>query len=112
LVFRSDARPRLLARGSGGSLRSVAEEIAATGGPEPQVAQLELGSLESIRRFAQEFSGQRVDLLVNNAGGMMTPRQTTSDGFELQLGTNHLGHTSRSQGSWWAPSSVLTRAAS
>jgi NAD(P)-dependent dehydrogenase (short-subunit alcohol dehydrogenase family) len=56
------------------------------------VLPLDLASLDSVRRFAQEFSGQRVDLLVNNAGVMMTPRRTTSDGFELQLGTNHLGH--------------------
>jgi NAD(P)-dependent dehydrogenase (short-subunit alcohol dehydrogenase family) len=56
------------------------------------VRQLDLGSLDSVRRLAEEFSGERVDLLVNNAGVMMTPRRTTSDGFELQLGTNHLGH--------------------
>ncbi len=45
-----------------------------------------------MRDFAHHFDGERVDLLVNNAGVMMTPRRTTSDGFELQLGTNHLGH--------------------
>jgi NAD(P)-dependent dehydrogenase (short-subunit alcohol dehydrogenase family) len=72
---------------------AVAAEIAgAAGGPRPVVCQLDLGSLNSVRRFAGEFSGERVDLLVNNAGVMMTPRRTTSDGFELQLGTNHLGH--------------------
>ena len=54
--------------------------------------QLDLGSLDSVRRFAGEFADRRVDLLVNNAGVMMTPRRTTSDGFELQFGTNHLGH--------------------
>jgi NAD(P)-dependent dehydrogenase (short-subunit alcohol dehydrogenase family) len=71
----------------------AAKEIAdATGGGKPRVLPLDLASLDSVRRFAQEFSGQRVDLLVNNAGVMMTPRRTTSDGFELQLGTNHLGH--------------------
>ena len=72
---------------------AAAKEIAAVAtGPEPLVRQLDLGSLDSIRRLADQFSGQRVDLLVNNAGVMMTPRRTTSDGFELQLGTNHLGH--------------------
>lgn len=71
----------------------VAEQIAAaTGAPKPSVQELDLGSLASVRRFAESFSARRVDLLVNNAGVMMTPRRTTSDGFELQLGTNHLGH--------------------
>jgi len=64
----------------------------AARGPKPEVRPLDLGSLDSVRRFAGEFSSRPVDLLVNNAGVMMTPRQTTSDGFELQLGTNHLGH--------------------
>ena len=73
--------------------RDAAEEIGAVAiGPEPRVEELDLSSLESIRGFAQKFSGGQVDLLVNNAGVMMTPPRTTSDGFELQLGTNHLGH--------------------
>jgi NAD(P)-dependent dehydrogenase (short-subunit alcohol dehydrogenase family) len=71
---------------------AAAAEIEAAGGTTPRVAQLDLGSLASIRSFAEELSDERVDLLVNNAGVMMAPRQTTSDGFELQLGTNHLGH--------------------
>jgi NAD(P)-dependent dehydrogenase (short-subunit alcohol dehydrogenase family) len=76
-----------------GKGEAVAEEIlAATGAAKPSVQELDLGSLGSVRRFAKAFSGRRIDLLVNNAGVMMTPRRTTSDGFELQLGTNHLGH--------------------
>jgi len=71
---------------------AAADIKAATGGPAPRISQLDLGSLDSVRRFAGEFSDQRVDLLVNNAGVMMTPRMVTIDGFELQLGTNHLGH--------------------
>ncbi|MEA2457335.1 MAG: hypothetical protein QOC95_307, partial [Thermoleophilaceae bacterium] len=72
---------------------AAAEGIHAdAGGPEPSVRALDLGSLDSVRKFAEGFAGQRVDLLVNNAGIMMTPRGTTSDGFELQFGTNHLGH--------------------
>jgi NAD(P)-dependent dehydrogenase (short-subunit alcohol dehydrogenase family) len=72
---------------------TAAEEIRAEGvGPKPRVEQLDLASLDSVRRFAGELSGERIDLLVNNAGVMMTPRRTTADGFELQLGTNHLGH--------------------
>ncbi|ADB49497.1 oxidoreductase [Conexibacter woesei] len=59
-----------------------------------EVAALDLGSLASVRDFAERFTGEhdRLDLLVNNAGVMAPPRRTTADGFELQLGTNHLGH--------------------
>jgi NAD(P)-dependent dehydrogenase (short-subunit alcohol dehydrogenase family) len=53
-----------------------------------------LGSLNSIRSAAAEVRAThpRIDLLINNAGVMYTPKQTTADGFELQFGTNHLGH--------------------
>jgi NAD(P)-dependent dehydrogenase (short-subunit alcohol dehydrogenase family) len=72
---------------------AAADEIrAVASGPAPWVAQLDLASLESVRRFADGFADRAVDLLVNNAGIMMTPQQTTADGFELQFGTNHLGH--------------------
>ena len=58
------------------------------------VQQLDLASLESIRSAADEIKGRldRIDLLINNAGVMYTPRQQTADGFEMQFGTNHLGH--------------------
>jgi len=58
------------------------------------VRSLDLSSLESIQSFASDLdlgTGE-LDLLINNAGIMMTPYQTTHDGFELQFGTNHLGH--------------------
>jgi NAD(P)-dependent dehydrogenase (short-subunit alcohol dehydrogenase family) len=72
---------------------AAAEEIAAVAtGPAPHVEKLDLSSLDSVREFAAPYADRGVDLLVNNAGIMMTPRETTSDGFELQLGTNHLGH--------------------
>ena len=54
------------------------------------VRALDLADLASIRSFAAAVD--RVDVLVNNAGIMMPPRTTTKDGFERQLGTNHLGH--------------------
>jgi NAD(P)-dependent dehydrogenase (short-subunit alcohol dehydrogenase family) len=56
--------------------------------------QLDLTSLASVRAAADAIKSAqpRIDLLINNAGVMMTPKATTKDGFELQLGTNHLGH--------------------
>ncbi len=61
-------------------------------GAQVRVAELDLSSLSSVRRFADEWEGP-LNLLVNNAG-VMTPRRWygTPDGFELQFGTNHLGH--------------------
>jgi len=58
------------------------------------VMHLDLGDLASVRQFATEFSGRfdRLDLLINNAGVMVPPYSKTKDGFELQFGTNHLGH--------------------
>lgn len=58
------------------------------------VVELDLSSLHSVRTAAETLRAAhpRIDLLINNAGVMYTPRQTTTDGFELQFGTNHLGH--------------------
>ncbi|MEE1830525.1 SDR family NAD(P)-dependent oxidoreductase [Streptomyces sp. SP17KL33] len=58
------------------------------------VQALDLSSLDSIRSAAADLRAAhpRIDLLINNAGVMYTPRQLTADGFELQFGTNHLGH--------------------
>ena len=56
--------------------------------------ELDLTSLDSIRAAANQLRSDydRIDLLINNAGVMFTPEATTKDGFELQFGTNHLGH--------------------
>jgi NAD(P)-dependent dehydrogenase (short-subunit alcohol dehydrogenase family) len=61
---------------------------------EVTVQELDLTSLESVRAAAADLRAahQRIDLLINNAGVMYTPKQTTHDGFEMQFGTNHLGH--------------------
>ncbi|MEV7090951.1 SDR family NAD(P)-dependent oxidoreductase [Streptomyces sp. NPDC093085] len=58
------------------------------------VQALDLASLDSIRSAAADLRAAhpRIDLLINNAGVMYTPKRTTADGFELQFGTNHLGH--------------------
>lgn len=59
-----------------------------------ELQRLDLGSLGSVREAADEIrtKHETIDLLINNAGVMTPPRETTSDGFELQFGTNHLGH--------------------
>jgi NAD(P)-dependent dehydrogenase (short-subunit alcohol dehydrogenase family) len=59
-----------------------------------QVVSLDLADLASVRQFAERFRSQHdhLDILINNAGVMASPRNLTKDGFELQFGTNHLGH--------------------
>ncbi|CAI9402438.1 oxidoreductase [Nocardioides sp. T2.26MG-1] len=64
---------------------------AATMGSKVEVRSLDLASLASIRDFASSID-RTVDVLVNNAGTMTDTLQHTADGFELQLGVNHLGH--------------------
>jgi len=58
------------------------------------ILRLDLGSLQSIHGFAEEFDAayDRLDVLMNNAGIMAPPYSKTVDGFESQIGTNHLGH--------------------
>jgi NAD(P)-dependent dehydrogenase (short-subunit alcohol dehydrogenase family) len=56
-----------------------------------EVRALDLADLGSVRAFAAELEGP-IDVLVNNAGVMALPERRTKDGFEMQLGTNHLGH--------------------
>jgi NAD(P)-dependent dehydrogenase (short-subunit alcohol dehydrogenase family) len=77
--------------------RSALREIeAAAPDARLQVSELDLGDLASIEAFAgrvpSEIGRGGLDLLINNAGVMAPPRRETRDGFELQLGTNHLGH--------------------
>ena len=59
-----------------------------------EVRQLDLSSLASVRSFAASFleDYDRLDVLINNAGVMACPYSKTADGFEIQFGTNHLGH--------------------
>lgn len=61
---------------------------------EVHVAELDLASLDSVQGFAERWKrdDRPIDVLINNAGVMATPRRLTADGFELQVGTNHLGH--------------------
>jgi NAD(P)-dependent dehydrogenase (short-subunit alcohol dehydrogenase family) len=77
---------------------ALARIVAAAGRKDTHVdvtlQELDLGSLDSVRQAARALraSYPRIDLLINNAGVMWTPKGVTADGFELQFGTNHLGH--------------------
>ncbi|RLV08614.1 short-chain dehydrogenase [Streptomyces griseocarneus] len=72
----------------------AAEERVRAEAPGADVlfAPLDLADLASVRAFAESLPADRVDLLVNNAGVMALPERRTVDGFEMQFGTNHLGH--------------------
>jgi NAD(P)-dependent dehydrogenase (short-subunit alcohol dehydrogenase family) len=75
------------------AVRDVAKgaAAAATMSGDVVVRGLDLADLASIRSFARDFTGP-IDVLINNAGVMIPPLGRTADGFELQFGTNHLGH--------------------
>jgi NAD(P)-dependent dehydrogenase (short-subunit alcohol dehydrogenase family) len=67
------------------------ERAARTIDGAAEVRKLDLADLASIRAFAEAWEGD-LDVLINNAGIMAIPEQRTRDGFEMQVGTNHLGH--------------------
>jgi len=73
------------------ALAMIKAEIPAAAA---EIMELDLASLASVQQFAADFKAEyeRLDVLVNNAGIMMVPYQTTEDGFESQFATNHLGH--------------------
>ncbi len=73
---------------------AAAKILGLTPRADVSVQALDLGSLQSVRTAAAELGAAhpRIDLLINNGGVMYPPKQTTADGFELQFGTNHLGH--------------------
>jgi NAD(P)-dependent dehydrogenase (short-subunit alcohol dehydrogenase family) len=73
---------------------ALARIVAAYPQADVTLQDLDLSSLDSVRAAAAALreAYPRIDLLVNNAGVMWTPKQLTADGFEMQFGTNHLGH--------------------
>ncbi len=75
-------------------LDEAAQEIAAETGATVDTQQVDLASLDSVREAGADARGRfaKIDLLINNAGVMACPQGTTADGFEMQFGTNHLGH--------------------
>ncbi len=78
-----------------GKARTAAAQISASSpGAKVEVMELDLSSLASVRGFADAFHQGRpaLHVLCNNAGVMAIPYRTTADGFEMQFGTNHLGH--------------------
>jgi len=77
-------------KGEAARRKIIAEHPAAS----VEVMALDLASLASVRQFATDLAKRtdRLDVLCNNAGVMALPRRETADGFEMQLGTNHLGH--------------------
>lgn len=68
--------------------------VAEAGSNNVVCMQLDVSSLQSVKRFAEKFNQEesRLDLLVNNAGVWALERSVTADGFEIHFGTNHLGH--------------------
>ncbi|PCJ16094.1 MAG: short-chain dehydrogenase [Gammaproteobacteria bacterium] len=73
---------------------TLANTIAAKDRGEIHIEELDLASLSSIKRFAESFKQKHtaLDILCNNAGVMALPLCRTAEGFEMQIGTNHLGH--------------------
>jgi NAD(P)-dependent dehydrogenase (short-subunit alcohol dehydrogenase family) len=93
-LARAGARVVLACRNVGKGEAALREIEAAAPGAPLELEELDLASLDSVRAFAERFrsSHDSLDLLINNAGVMAPPRGRTADGFELQFGTNHLGH--------------------
>jgi NAD(P)-dependent dehydrogenase (short-subunit alcohol dehydrogenase family) len=93
-LARAGARVVLACRNIGKGEAACQAIAAAVPDAEFDLEELDLASLDSVRAFADRFRAAHdgLDLLINNAGVMATPRRTTAEGFELQFGTNHLGH--------------------
>lgn len=93
-LARAGARVVLACRNATKGEAAVKSITASVPDAQVELESLDLGSLDSIRAFGERFStaNDGLDLLVNNAGVMAPPRALTTDGFEIQFGTNHLGH--------------------
>ena len=93
-LARAGAQVVLACRNLEKGRAALADVGRAATGPAPELEELDLASLDSVRAFGERFRSKHdgLDVLVNNAGVMAPPRRRTADGFELQFGTNHLGH--------------------
>lgn len=94
-LARAGCEVTIAGRNPGKGVEAVAHIKDAVPGAAIRFGKLDLTNLSSVATFAQQMENEigSLDILINNAGVMLTPkRQVTSDGFELQLGTNYLGH--------------------
>ena len=93
-LARAGARVVMACRNEEKGREAVRAVEVRAPGAEVELESLDLASLDSVRGLAERVRERHpaIDLLVNNAGVMAPPRGETADGFELQLGTNHLGH--------------------
>ncbi|MBS2963926.1 SDR family NAD(P)-dependent oxidoreductase [Actinocrinis puniceicyclus] len=93
-LARGGARTLLGCRDLGRGQRAKERIVERCGAASVELVRVDLADLESVRDAAREIADRagHLDLLVNNAGVMAPPPQLTDQGFELQLGTNHLGH--------------------
>jgi NAD(P)-dependent dehydrogenase (short-subunit alcohol dehydrogenase family) len=90
-LARHGARVVLACRSAERGQKALDDLRAAAPDADAVLASLDLADLASVRAFAEAHC-EPLDLLVNNAGVMALPYLTTADGFEMQFGTNHLGH--------------------
>ncbi|MFI5708685.1 oxidoreductase [Kribbella sp. NPDC051620] len=92
-LLKHGAEVTIAARNPEKSEQAAAKLKAATG-KDARILELDLAELASVEEAAKSFSAtyDSLDILVNNAGVMAPPYRQTAEGFELQLGTNHLGH--------------------
>lgn len=93
-LAKEGAQVVMLCRNKERGEEALVDVKRSSGNNQVELMLCDLGSLESIRRFSKTFHEkyERLDVLVNNAGVTLPKRQETTDGFELQLGVNHLGH--------------------
>ncbi len=94
-LARAGATVVLAARDPARAEAAIASISSAIPNADVRFVPLDLASLASVAEFSEAVATtfpDGLDLLINNAGVMMPPRRETEDGFELQLGTNHLGH--------------------
>lgn len=95
VLAQKNARVVLACRSADKARAAVESCAGGRANARVEAMSLDLASLASVRAFAEESARrfpEGVDVLVNNAGVMALPRKLTADGFEMQLGTNHLGH--------------------